>query len=50
MGTDRRMDGRMDELTDGHKDHYIPPQICGGYKNRKTSACVATLPTGTFIT
>ena len=27
IGRDRRTDGRTDEGTDGHKDHYIPPQL-----------------------
>ena len=30
MGTD----GRTDERTDGHKDHYISLQVCGEYKKR----------------
>ena len=31
MGTDVR----TNERTNGHKDHYIPPQICGGYNESK---------------
>ena len=26
--------GRAEGRTDEHKDHYIPPQVCGGYNDR----------------